>query len=805
MAAISGKIYSLIRKKLELNMAQSHKITFFIIAGIIFLLPLFFIPGGALFASGAKSSLLAFAVIISAIAYVWESYQSGSLSLPWHSFLGVVLLMPFVYFLSAIFSEPTAMSLLGYEIEVGTFAYMAIVAALMLLIALSFNDKSRVLRGLTAAYASLAAIVLFASVKLLLGDSALSLGLFTGNLDNPVGNWTDLAMVASLVSVLSMIAINMASVKKFIRVLLYVFFVISTALLAVLNFSLAFEISLVASVFLFVYFSTIENRFSRKDKEERKSHILLPAILTVVSLLFLINPVVTSSGRQLGEVVSGAFGVSNTEVRPSLVSTLNISASVLKDNPVLGSGPNTFSRDWLAYKPNDINSTQFWNVSFPFGIGFIPTQIATTGALGTLIWLAFFVLFIALGKRVLVKMPESKSERFLMLSLFLGALMLWAASFFYAPSVAVLTLAFVFSGLFVSSSRMADSISVYKFNFKEVPAASFVATLFAVAVVSGSLLLGFSVFQKTASAYYYKKAIDLSVTPNTPVDSIEQALLKAIGFSPSDIHYSALAQLNFTKAQAAASSNEGDPEKNKALFEESLSKSIAAAQAAANMNPSSYRNWMSLGSIYAALVPEPLKVEGAYESAKNAFNEAALHNPSSPEVPLFLARLELGNNDPEAARDFIQQSLSKKSDYADAYFTLTQIEMQEKNIKEAIKSAETGALLSPANPGLYFEIGLLKYSNNNFQGAADSFFKALDLMPNYANAKYYLGLSLAQDGKEDQALPIFEDLLSTNPDSKEVSLILNNLKEGKPVLEGMPPSASDVEERTSPPITGAEQ
>ena len=51
--------------------------------------------------------------------------------------------------------------------------------------------------------------------------------------------------------------------------------------------------------------------------------------------------------------------------------------------------------------------------------------------------------------------------------------------------------------------------------------------------------------------------------------------------------------------------------------------------------------------------------------------------------------------------------------------------------------------------------------------------------PDYANAKYYLGLALAQLGRLDEAQKQFEDLSITNPDSEEVRSILKDLREGK--------------------------
>src|SRR5690606_42073919 len=64
-------------------------------------------------------------------------------------------------------------------------------------------------------------------------------------------------------------------------------------------------------------------------------------------------------------------------------------------------------------------------------------------------------------------------------------------------------------------------------------------------------------------------------------------------------------------------------------------------------------------------------------------------------------------------------------------------------------------LLSPNDPGLFFQLGLLKYNSDDFLGAARAFGQAVTLVPEYANAKYFLGLSLARLGETDLAIAQF--------------------------------------------------
>ena len=53
------------------------------------------------------------------------------------------------------------------------------------------------------------------------------------------------------------------------------------------------------------------------------------------------------------------------------------------------------------------------------------------------------------------------------------------------------------------------------------------------------------------------------------------------------------------------------------------------------------------------------------------------------------------------------------------------------------------------------------------------------MVPNYANAQYYLGLSFARLSRWQEAQVQFEALRVTNPDNAEVKQILEALREEK--------------------------
>ena len=371
------------------------------------------------------------------------------------------------------------------------------------------------------------------------------------------------------------------------------------------------------------------------------------------------------------------------------------------------------------------------------------------------------------------------AERFCVVSTLIASVFLWASSFLYAPSAAMLILAFVFTGLFLASILQAEIVAGYLTDLKRSSQTRF-ASVFVLALVAVlALALGWIGYGQTVAAYHFNKAVALSNVNGTPLSTIENSIVKAINVSPQDVYFVALSRLNFSRAQIAANAATGTPEENRAVFDESIKRSIEAARLAVNANPAGYENWVALGTVYSALVPKPLAVEGAYENALFAYNEAARRNPANPELPLLLARLELNKENTDTARSYIRNSIALKEDYADAYLMLAQLEQASGNTTAAIASAENLAILLPENAGVHFELGLLKYSSGNYSSAITSFNKALALSKDYANAKYYLGLSLARLSRFAEAQAELEELLVSNPDNAELLSALEAVRKNQ--------------------------
>ena len=86
-----------------------------------------------------------------------------------------------------------------------------------------------------------------------------------------------------------------------------------------------------------------------------------------------------------------------------------------------------------------------------------------------------------------------------------------------------------------------------------------------------------------------------------------------------------------------------------------------------------------------------------------------------------------------------------------------------------------------------------------YTGAVSALERAIELNSAYANAKYFLGLSYSKLGRRADAIKQFEGLKATNPDNKEIDLILTNLNAGRDPFANA--ADREPEKRKTPPVT----
>ena len=748
-----------------------------------FLLPFFYLPFLGTELVVVKTGLITGGVLVSFLLFLLFTLKKNLFPYKKSLLLGLVWFLPIAYLASSVTSSSFGEAFSGSLFEAGTCVFIALMALITSLTAILFSGRERISSFLFSFLLSAFLLLVIEFLALFVGvDLFPSKGV--GALDKTIlGGWNNFALFSGLVIMVSILILENVREGWFLKIILYLLIFLSLIFLITIDFTLAWVMLFIFSFALAVYFlfkhrvGWSSSAFVKNKKNSISSHsryfFILPIIVLILSGGSLMVKELPFAKTFLNDVE-----IAGIEARPSWNATLTVAKGIYSENWLFGSGPNTFERGWAKYKPEAINNSIFWQQGFSSGVGFLPTEFSATGIFGTLAWFAFLFCFLIIGLRCLLfKRAEDEFSYVLPLTSFLGALYLWATLIFYDTNSVLVAFAFAFTGIFIASTSFFEGQDGKKvLHFSERPRLGFVMVFLAsilVIAVSVWLYMG---SQKYIAYAYFKNASQFF--NENKIDASESYLSKAVSMNESDVYYRLKADIALQKIENMFSLDSGTLSKeDKENFRKILSSAINSSRQATKIDPGDHRNWTKLADVYASVIP--LKVEGAYEKAVEKYEKAMELTPASPKLYLKRARLEFSQENFGKAREYVGKAIDNRSGYTEAVYLLSKIYIAEGNIGSAIRSTKSAINMSPNDPALFFQLGLLEYKRENYKKASEALEKSVEMEKGYANAKYYLGLSYYKIGSSNKALKQFIELKRAHPDKEELNVIVENLKAGR--------------------------
>ncbi len=704
----------------------------------------------------------------------------------------LIAALPLTYLLSWYFSTNPSVGISGFSVESDTVLFVTLAALSFLVSWALFRSawSAKVLLG--SVFGAAAAASLFQYVVIIFGTAALPLAAFADRSVNLVGKWNDLGLLVGLALLLLLVWVEFSHMSPRGLLAAGVAGLLLLLPLAIIQFPLVWSLLLASCLLISLWSFTTKHR-GREGVEQPLPWLpLAGAAIAGLMLLW---------GSVLGGGITSVFPVSSLEVRPAFSSTLDVLRAAHGSSAerfFVGSGPNAFGSDWLLHKPQGVNQSQFWNLDFTVGFSTFMTALDSVGVLGALAWLMAPLLVLLGMLRVVRTAAFSARERLLALSLSAGALYLWSSVLLYVPSENNILLAFALAG-----AAFGFSMRHRAPEDEEPPASSGRLARLGLGVVSLVcivlvLYVAFSLARRAVAEGYTNQGLAALSQGNADLALSSAAQAQKIEATGNSSLLGVAA--GSLKLQQMINSTKEPSKEIQAAFATQLQKTIVVAQTNITAYPKDYRNYLSLGNIYSLLVP--LGVQGAYESAKPLYLETATHSPSNPQIPLALARLEVLHKNAKAAETYVAQALTLKPDYTDAILFVVQLDVANNDLPSAIRAAQAAVQSAPGVASIWFELGLLYYTNKDIKNAIVALEQATKIERNYANAKYFLGLSYAAQGRGPEAVQEFVDLQKTNPENAEVAHILSNLQQGRRPFDGVPPPANVApQNRTSAPIS----
>jgi Tfp pilus assembly protein PilF len=769
-----------------------QKATNYIMVSFVVLLPIFVIPSIAAPISFSKTLLVFVVVFVLAILFILSSLRRGVVTIPRSLILLAAWFIVLLYFLSAVLSDTIGSSIFGNGFETDTVLFVAAGALLATIAAITVTSHEKILRIFPILLITAVILGVFQIIRMFAGPDFLTFGVLTDSVKTLLGRWVDMGIFFGLVLILSLLSLGGMSLHRWTKVFLYVSLAVALFSVILVNFLPIWVVLAVFSLGLLTHRYLKGRAFDRnsksssdeskeeefpaeESKEKNRVATFLAIVVLAVSLFFVVW------GDLAGNAISSTLGVNYIEARPSWVSTVDVARDTYKDNLLLGSGPNTFVKQWAAFRPEAVNLSNFWNADFIVGIGVIPTSFISTGLLGGLAWIVFFILILAAGVRVLIFKPSANKAVYIAtLASFVGAVYLWTFSILYVAGTVLLAFAFLMTGLFVASLRgQLNSRIDKKIVLSENPRLGFITSLTLIILLLASISVVY-VSGIRFAAGVIEESSQLALD-NGNVDEAAEKINKAIRLNDSASSYRVATSIELTRIGAILSDTVSSQEERQTLFRETLSDAAANAQRATEIDPNDYRNWLIRARVYGSVVP--LGIEGSYENAMRSYEKVIELSPRHPLPLLSMAQIEASRGNVNESRRLITEALEKKSNYTAAVFLLSQIETATGNIPDAIASTQAMTVLDPANPVFFFQLGLLQYNIGNDAAAAAALENAIGLNEDYSNARYFLGLVYARQGDTLRAIQQYESVLSLNPGNADVLRILNNLREGRGPLE----------------------
>jgi tetratricopeptide (TPR) repeat protein len=261
------------------------------------------------------------------------------------------------------------------------------------------------------------------------------------------------------------------------------------------------------------------------------------------------------------------------------------------------------------------------------------------------------------------------------------------------------------------------------------------------------------------------------------ITDAEKYLQTAMTFDPSDRVYRLAALTGVASMNQLAGNTTLPPDELQSQFQVLLTQSIEFALAATQENPRNYENYITLAAVYQSVVP--LRVDGAYEKALEAYDQAITLNPSSPATRVLLAQLELSRNDLERAESRLLEAIGLKRNYLQAVLLLARLKIETGDSAEALEATERALVIAKADEISLFQIAIYKLGAGDIKNANSLFTRITEINPQYANAHYFIGVTYALLGEYEKAISALSRVGTLAPENAEsVAADIASLNDG---------------------------
>ncbi len=359
-----------------------------------------------------------------------------------------------------------------------------------------------------------------------------------------------------------------------------------------------------------------------------------------------------------------------------------IALEVLKNSPILGSGPGSFLSDFTQYRPILFNLTPNWAIRFTSSSNQYLQILTVAGFFG----LASYLYWLARQSQMIIKSLNSKESLPIMVGV--GLITLMFVQIWLPLTAVTLGLMFILSALLVLAHHQAGLSTVHESTLDIVAATSsghspilpwtifiLVLLIFCPSVyLVGRAYLAEVLFQRSllaASANDGKKTYD--------------TLIATVQANPyRDTYRVAYSQTNMLIANTLAS-NKNISDVDRQTVTQLVQQAIREAKNAVALNPTKVTNVENLASIYRNLLNF---AQGADAWTIAAYQQAAVLDPVNPNLRIALGGVFFAQKNYDEAVRIFQTAVDLKPDLPNAHYNLAAAFREKGQYERALASLD---------------------------------------------------------------------------------------------------------------------
>ncbi|NCT01822.1 tetratricopeptide repeat protein [Candidatus Parcubacteria bacterium] len=693
----------------------------------------------------------------------------------------------FVSFSSAILSGDMQDALRGSVFETQTTGFLIVLALSMSVPLVLQGSKSKTtLAMLGFGFATTISLV-YISARLILGADFLPLQSFYLISNSPIGTFNDQAIFAGLIIVMSLTTLVQLPRKTTMQYLFVALIGIALFILAVTNF---FNVWIAVGFFSFSVLLFTLSRDVVFKETKRQNAVDFRVIIAVAAVICVTSVSFIAAGDFLGKKMQQMTGVNYVEVQPSFEATIGIARGVYTENAFFGIGANRFVDAWQQYKNPAINETIFWDTDFSAGSGFVPTIFVTNGILGGVLLVAFHIGLLYLGYRMLL-LPGKQDPYWYYIGIIslVASCFIWGMSYVYVPGATLLILGALFTGLtFVAAAALLP------YTVKTIPLTTNRSRGFFLMVII-ILLVSISIFSvyTVGKQYLAQSQFNKVQATATEIEKIATVASTSYALYQDDRFLSARAQAYLVTVNQLLQVSE-PTEVQQQTFITTAEQALLAAEEAVKKDSSNPDHHAVLAGVYSTLAAAG--VEGANKRVETSFAEAMRLDPQNPNYHLILAQVAARNGEADTARAILTKALELKRNFTPALYLSAQLDISEGNVESAITTTRSIITMEPRNPTRYFQLGVLLSATNAIPEAIAAYRSAIALDPQYANARYLLGLAYLNNQENEAALKELRVVQETNQENQQLADLITQVESGQYVIPLNPSIETPVTEPT---------